>query len=158
MTDESKADIERLYRLAAPRAAPAELKAGILAAVADDLDRHRTGRPAWQTWIGRAVAASVLFSTATFAGVSWHEARRMAQWDRGRVVRSDVAELTDTIASVTDDESARAVEGYLISQLQTAAHSASATIQRDTEEIQRWSEGEPLAERSDSDVKTEDRI
>jgi len=158
MIDESDDDIERLLAAATPRRAPTQLRAAVMAAVASELEtRQAAGKPAWHSLVGRAVAASVVFSVATFLGVTTFEARRMARWDERRVVRADVAELTATIASVTDDESARAVERYLISRLEQSASPVSTGVREDVREIERWAAGEPLAERSRSDDNTQDR-
>lgn len=156
MIDETEDDVERLLAAAAPRKAPVQLRGVVIAAVAAELQaRHRTRPPAWQRWLGPAVAASLLFSMATFVGVSCFEARRMARWDERTIVRSDVAELTAAIVSVADEESARGVERYLLSHLQPGAAHDSAAMRRDLEEIQRWADGEPLAERNQSDETTQ---
>lgn len=158
MIDESEDDVERLLAAAAPRKAPVELRGVVIAAVAAELHaRHRTRQPAWQRWLSRAVAASLLFSAATFVAVSRFEARRMARWDEREVIRSDVAELTAAVASVVDKESARRVERSLLSQLQAGAAHDSAAMRRDLEEIQRWAEGKPLAERNELDDKNQER-
>ncbi|HEV3340274.1 MAG TPA: hypothetical protein VG125_07950 [Pirellulales bacterium] len=157
MIDESDDDIERVLAGAAPRKAPPQLRAIVVAAVAAELAARSNHKPRWQSWVGRAVAASVLFSIATFVGVTSFEARRMARWDERRVVRADVVELTAAIASVTDDESARAVERYLISRLPMRARPALGT-RRDLQEIEHWAAGEVIAERSQSDDKTQERI
>jgi hypothetical protein len=159
MIDETEDDVERLLAAAAPRKAPVELRGAVIAAVAAELDaRHGTHQPAWQTWLGRAVAASLLFSVAMFVSVSWWEARRMARWDARAIVRSDVADLTAAVASVTDEKSARGVERYLLSQLPSAARPAATAMRLDLQEIQRWAEGGPLVERNESDDKNQERI
>ena len=154
---ENDGDIERLLAAAVPRQPAAELRAIVLAAIAADLDARRR-RSNWQPWIGRAVAASLLFSLATFLGVEWWEARRMARWHNRTVVRSDVAAVTDAVASVSDENTARGVERYLLSQLQNGARTELAALREEIEAIQRWAEDEPLAERSKANEKTQDRI
>jgi hypothetical protein len=158
MTEEDS-DVERLFAAAIPQPAPAELRPAVIEAIAAELQVHAGNRRlAWQTRLGQAVAASVLVSTATFLGVSWSEARRMARWDERTVVRSYVVELTAAAASVTDDESARRVERYLLSRLQDGAQPTSTVTRKDLQEIQRWLEGQPLAERYQSNDTTQERI
>lgn len=158
MIDEFDDDIERVLAAATPRKAPWELRAIMIAAVAAQLDVRSKRKSSWQSTIERAVAASVLFSLAIFLGVASSEARRMAAWDERPVIRSDVAELAAAVALVSDEESARGVERYLLSRLQEGARPPSTAMRREMQEIQRWAEGEPVAERSRSDEEIKDRI
>jgi hypothetical protein len=159
MIDESDNDIERVLAAAIPRQAPTGLRSVILAAVAAELDEQRAKpNSGWQSWIGRAVAATLLFSIVTFAGVGWFESRRMAAWDERPVVRSDVAEVTAAVASVTDESSAQGVERYLLSRLHNGIRPSSDAMRHDVKEIERWAEGGPLAERIQSDETIKDRI
>ncbi|HET6883034.1 MAG TPA: hypothetical protein VFI31_22895 [Pirellulales bacterium] len=154
---EDDGDIERLLAATVPRQPAADLRATILAAIAAELDsRHRPAK--WQSWLGHAVAASLLFSVATFFVVDWSEGRRMARWDARTVVRSDVAAVTDAVASVSDEDTARGVEQYLLSQLQDGARPETADLREEIEAIQRWAEAEPFANRSQGDEKTQDHI
>ena len=159
MKDETEDDLERLLYTAVPRRAPTELRAAVIAAVAVELHtRRRAIQPAWQGWVLRAVAASLLVSVATFVGVSWLEDRRMARWDKGAIVRSDVAETTAAVASVSDEESARGVERYLLLQLQAASDPTVPPLLKNLQEIRRWAEDEPLAEGNEFNEKTQERI
>jgi hypothetical protein len=159
MIDESDEDVERFLAAAIPRQAPIDLRAVVLATVAAELDERRPSSQAgWQSWVSRAVAAMLLFSVVAYSGVAWLESRRMAAWDTRRVVRSDVAEATAAVASVTDESSAQAFERYLLSRLHEDISPTSDAMNQDVREIQRWAEGEPLADRSQSHETNEDRI
>ena len=159
MIDEADDDIERALAAVTPRKAPADLRSVVIATVAAEFDkRHSRPTPGWQSRIGRAVAAALLFSVATSIGVGWFESRRMAAWDERPVVRSDVAEVSAAVASVTDEASAQGVERYLLSLLHERVRPTSAVMRQEAREIERWAKSGPLAERSQSNGKTEDRI
>lgn len=145
MNDNGNDDLERVLAALPARRAPAELRSATLAAVAAELSGRRSS---WQSRIGRAVAASFFLSVAVSVGVGVAEKRRMAAWDRRPAIRSDVAELTDLIASVTNEEAAKKIEAYLLAQRPRAPKQAAEILSDQMREIQRWSRMNPLVDRN----------
>lgn len=158
MTEED-GDIERLFAAAVARQPSEELRGVVLARIAVELEaRHRTRGLDWQSWLLRGAAASVAFSLAAFLGVEWLEARRMARWDERAVVRSEVAQVADAVASMTDENAAKGVERYLLSRLQRDDRRNAAALDQEIEAIQHWAKGDPQTHGNQSDETTEERI
>lgn len=152
--NEEADDFARVLAAILPRKAPAGLRKRVLGAVSAELSANH---PEWTSRIGRAVAATFLFSVVTGIGVSVYEQRRMADWDRRIVVRSDIADLTAAIASVTDQESANSVRQYLLAQIARRPRPASEAVRAALREIERWAENNHLVDRSEADAQAENR-
>lgn len=158
MTDEPGDDIERILTAATPRGAPPQLRAIVISAVAAELSAAPGNKRPWQSWVNRAVAATLLFSIATFLTSIWWEARRMAAWDARPVVRSDVTDLVAAASAVSGDKAGREIERYLLAHLQPDSRQVCGTMQQEVREIKHWAGHEPLANRSQSDENTQDHI
>ena len=98
-------ELERLLSQAVSRRAPLELRRELLDAVVGEL-AVAGGRSA-ASWLAWGVAALVLLAVGLNVAVNMNEERRMARLRRHDAQRPGVAELTETVAALTDDASVR---------------------------------------------------
>jgi len=100
---------------AVPRGAPPELRRDVLDAVARELaPANGRSMTAWLAW---CVAALVLLAVGLNVAVGMNEERRMARLRRHHPQRSDVAELTETVVTLTHEASADRFRDYLARML-----------------------------------------
>jgi hypothetical protein len=97
-------EIERLLSQATPKGAPPELRARVLAAVADELN---SARPRWRIPPFLAAAAAVLIALISNYLVSEAVDRRLAAALGPPVVRKEAAEIAADVAAVTSPETGR---------------------------------------------------
>ncbi len=115
MNFERDDELERQLARAAPRGAPPVLRREVLDAVANELTG--TGRRSATSWLAWGVAALALLAVGLNVAVSTSEERRMARLMRHRSGSAVVAELTETVASLTDEASADRFRDYLAQML-----------------------------------------
>jgi hypothetical protein len=117
-------ELTRLLAQAAPRGASPELRREVLDAVGRELAAGNVrGVTSWLAW---GVAALVLLAIGLNVAVSVNEEQRMARLRHHQPARADVAELTETVASFTDDASAEAFRDYVASVLSRRAAPAKS--------------------------------
>jgi len=97
-------EIERLLRQPTPRDAPPELRARVLAAVANEL---HPARPRWRPSPSLAAASAVLVALATNYLVSEAVDRRLAAALGPIPARRQAAEIAADVALVTNPETGR---------------------------------------------------
>jgi len=110
-------DDELVHPLAGtmPRGAPPELRRDVLDAVARELaSANGRSTTAWLAW---GVAALVLLAVGLNVAVGMNEERRMARLRRHHPQRADVAELAETVVTLTDKASADRFRDYLARML-----------------------------------------
>jgi hypothetical protein len=97
-------EIERLLSQATPKGAPPELRARVLAAVADELN---SARPRWRIPPFLAAAAAVLIALISNYLVSEAVDRRLAAALGPIPVRRQAAEIAADVAMITDPTTGR---------------------------------------------------
>ena len=104
-------EMERLFEQALARRPAAELRGRVLDAVSEELASGAGGR--WQRRAGLAVAVSILLAVALNAWIVEASNRRRAQLYGPNPVPRQIAEIRQSIESVTDADTGRLIEKQL---------------------------------------------
>jgi hypothetical protein len=104
-------ELERLFEQALARGPAAELRGRVLDAVSEELASGAGG--GWQRRAGLAVALSILLAVALNAWIVQGSNRRRAELYGPQPVPRQIAEIRQSIESVTDAETGRLLEKRL---------------------------------------------